>query len=147
MKDLSIKNFVMILTMMVACVNQTSCTPIIGCPPPPEPPIHEFPLVGTSWSYTDRFEEDDISYTVDYTISFPTSTNAKYSMKATIKEGTQTTSQSDYTDYTYTYNNGLVIMTPIEAGYAYLEGEITSEIKMEVINASSGKTIGVFYKN
>lgn len=143
----SIKYLFMMLAMMAMCVNLTSCK---GGPeeplPPKEPVVPEFSLVGTTWSYTDRFEEDDISYTMDYTISFPSSTNATYSMKLTIKEGTQTTSQSDYTDYTYTYNNGLVIMTPIEAGYAYLEGEITSEIKMEVINASSGKTIGVFYR-
>lgn len=136
----SIKYFFMMLAMMAMCVNLTSCDK------DDEKPPLEFSLVGTTWSYTDKFEEDGINYTMDYTISFPSSTNATYSMKLTIKEGTQTTSQSDYTDYTYTYNNGLVIMTPIEAGYAYLEGEITSEIKMEVINASSGKTIGVFYR-
>lgn len=140
----SIKYLFMMLAMMAMCVNLTSCDK--DDDDPKDPPLPEFSLVGTTWSYTDRFEEDGINYTMDYTISFPTSTNAKYSMNVIIKEGTQTTSQSDYTDYTYTYNNGLVIMSPTEANYAYLEGEITSEIKMEVINASSGKTIGVFYR-
>ena len=143
----SIKYLFMMLAMMAMCVNLTSCDKDDDGPGPKEPVTPEFSLVGTSWSYTDRFEEDDINYTIDYTISFSSSTKAKYTMDITIKEGTQTTTQSDYIDYTYTHHDDLVIMTPVDANYAYLEGEITSEIKMEVINASTGKTIGVFYRN
>lgn len=143
----SIKYLFMMLAMMAMCVNLTSCDKDDDGPDPKEPVTPEFSLVGTSWSYTDRFEEDDINYTIDYTISFSSSTKAKYTMDITIKEGTQTTTQSDYIDYTYTHHDDLVIMTPVDANYAYLEGEITSEIKMEVINASSGLTIGVFYRN
>lgn len=143
MKDLSIKNFVMILTMMVVCVNQTSCTPI-GCPPPPEP---EFSLVGTTWSYTDRFEEDEISYTIDYTISFPSPIKAKLSMNIAIKEGRQTTNQRENIGYTYTYDNDLIIMNSMVTDYANLKGIITSETEMEVTNTSSGEKIGTFYRN
>ena len=145
MKDLNIKNFVMILTLMVACANQTSCIPPIVEPPlPPEP---EFSLVGTTWSYTDRFEEDEISYTIDYTISFPSPIKAKLSMNIAIKEGTQTTNQRENIGYTYTYDNDLIIMNSMVTGYANLKGIITSETEMEVTNASSGEKIGTFYRN
>ncbi len=150
----SIKYLFMMLAMMAMCVNLTSCGGGGGGTTTQEPPIiedpeptPEFSLVGTSWSYTDRFEEDDIKYTDELTINFSSSTRAKLTQVTTVTEGSQTTSQSFYIDYTYTHHDDLVIMSPVDANYAYLEGEITSEIKMEVINASSGLTIGVFYRN
>ena len=146
----SIKYLFMMLAMIVMCVNLSSCEK--DGPGQQEPPIIEddepieFSLVGTSWSYTDRFEEDDIKYTDELTINFSSSTKAKLTQVTTITEGSQTTSQSFYIDYTYTHHDDLVIMTPVDANYAYLEGEITSQIKMEVINASSGELIGIFYR-
>ena len=150
----SIKYLFMMLAMMAMCVNLTSCGGDSGSGPRQEPPIIEdetdepieFSLVGTSWSYTDRFEEDGIKYTDESTINFSSSTRAKLTQVITVTEGTQTTSQSFYIDYTYTHHDDLVIMTPVDANYAYLEGEITSQIKMEVINASSGELIGIFYR-
>ena len=150
----SIKYLFMMLAMMAMCVNLTSCDkdpkePTIIEDEPNEPPIIEpieFSLVGTSWSYIDRFEEDDIKYTDELTINFSSSTRAKLTQVTTVTEGSQTTSQSFYIDYTYTHHDDLVIMSPVDANYAYLEGEITSQIKMEVINASSGELIGIFYK-
>lgn len=147
----SIKYLFMMLAMMAMCVNLSSCGGGPGQPEPPiieepEPPTPEFSLVGTTWSYTDRFEEDDIKYTDELTINFSSSTRAKLTQVTTITEGSQTTSQSFYIDYTYTHHDDLVIMSPVDANYAYLEGEITSQIKMEVINASSGELIGIFYK-
>lgn len=144
----SIKYLFMMLAMMAMCFNLTSCDKDDDDLPQPEPPVveEEFTLVGTSWNYTNRFEEDGINYTEELTIKFSSSTKAKLTQVITVTEGTQTTSQSFYIDYTYTHHDDLVIMTPVDANYAYLEGEITSQIKMEVINASSGELIGIFYR-
>lgn len=107
--------------------------------------VAKFTLEGSQWSYTDKYEESGIEMILDYTISFSSST-ALYNLTLTMKEGTQTTTQNDRIQYTYTYSDGLVILKPQEANKAYLEGKIISNIKMEVTNVSTGKNLGTFYK-
>ncbi len=107
--------------------------------------VTKFTLEGSQWSYTDKYEENGIEMILDYTIGFSSST-ALYNLTLTMKEGTQTTTQNDRIQYTYTYSDGLVILKPLEANKAYLEGKIISNIKMEVTNVSTGKNLGTFYK-
>lgn len=102
-------------------------------------------LAGTRWTYVEQFEEDGIESVQEYSISF-TSTTATYSLAITVTEGSQHTTSSVEIDYTYTYSEGLVIFNPTEAGKAYLEGEITSNVRMVVTNVSTGEVIGTFYK-
>lgn len=136
----AMKYLSMLLMMMTLSVCMVSCDKEEKIPE-----LDEFTLPGTRWTYTDKYEEDDVQITVDYTITFSTAT-ATYDAKMTIKEGNQTQTASSFVNYAYNYSDGLVVFTPTEAGKAYLEGEITSNIKMVVTNISTGEEIGTFYK-
>lgn len=138
----AIKFLSMLLMMVAMSVSFSSCDK--------EPPVHEpedpeFSLPGSRWTFSEKEDIDGVKYTIDYTLTFSTST-ATYQIKMTVEDGTQTTTSSDYIDYNYVYSNGLVVLSPQKAGYAYLEGTIQSDIKMTVVNTSNNKTVGVFYK-
>lgn len=136
----TIKNLSLWLLMLTMSVCMTSCGS------DDEELVDEiFKLEGTRWVYTDVYEEDGIEYTENNSLIFSTST-ATYQLEITIKEGSTSTSTTDYRDYTYDYSDGLVVLTPVKANVAYLEGKITSNLKMEVKNVSTGRNIGVFYK-
>lgn len=57
-----------------------------------------------------------------------------------------TTSTTDVIDYTYTRTNNIVVLTPVEAGKAVLEGKIESGAKMILTNTSNGSEVNVLYK-
>lgn len=103
-------------------------------------------LKGTKWSYTDTYAEDGVQYIVENYISFTSSTNAVYGEVETITAGNESQTYNYTSDYTYQLSGNLVVMTPLQAGNAYLEGEISSNIKMVVTNVSYGEVIGTFYK-
>lgn len=107
--------------------------------------VEAFSLNGTRWTFNEKFEEEGVLYTNDYFITFSSAT-AVFEQKTAITEGANTITQSTSINYAYTYSDGLVVFTPAEAGKAYLEGVISSNIKMVVTNVSSKKQIGTFYK-
>lgn len=134
------------LLMLLAVVAMGVC--FTSCGDDGSDPIVEdesFSLVGTIWTYSEKAEQDGVQLEYDYSIIFSSKT-ASYEMKLTLTEGSQTNTVTDHFTYEYTYSDGLVIFTPTQAGNAYLEGVITSNIKMVVTNESTGKQIGTFYK-
>lgn len=110
-----------------------------------EPP--QYPLDGTRWTYTDLYEIDGDKISLSYVISF-SKTTAVLKLTETINYADGSTYQNPAVNqnYKYTYNDGLVILTPTDPNIAYLEGSISSGIKMELYNVSNGGQIGVFYK-
>ncbi len=131
----------------------TMCIPMTSCggddedepAPVPEPPVNNG-LNGTTWSYTDRYDYAEWSATITQRFSFKEST-ATYTVETREQEGTQVTTDYTTTNYTYTYSDGLVIFIPQESGKAYLEGRISSNIKMDVYNVDKDDLhIGTFYK-
>lgn len=127
------------LCMLMMCVTFSSCSSDDD-----GPETDNFP-VGTRWTFTESFQEDDWTITADYSITFMEAT-ATYQILYTYRQGTTTQTESDYATYTYTYSDNFVVMKPQTPNFAYLEGKITSGVKMEVKNVSSGEIIGVFYK-
>ena len=130
----------LLCSLIVSCVFFSSCSK--------EDPIPENtnPLEGTRWEYVDRFEEDGVNITYTYSIAFHTKT-ATWRIDARITECTATLTDVIANEtYDYQYEDGLVIMTPRSANMAYLEGTITSNLKMDVTNVSYGEVIGTFYK-
>ncbi len=132
------------LILLTMCIPMTSCS---DDDEPEQAPAAEVAkgLPGTRWSYTDRFSYEGFNYTIQYSISFSQST-AVYNIIETITDGTTTLTTPETINYEYVYSDGLVIFKPQEAGKAYLEGKITSDIKMDVTNTSTGGFIGTFYK-
>lgn len=128
------------LCMLMMCFTMSSCSSDDG----PDGPVLP-PLTNSRWTFTNTYQQGDETVTEDYSISFAEAT-ATYQVLYTYRKGSQTQSVSDFANYTYTYSDGLVVMKPQSANYAYLEGKITSNVKMEVKNVSSGKIIGVFYR-
>lgn len=136
--------FFAMLMMVVMATTFVSCSDDDDEDAPQNP--GEFTLVGTSWTYTDRFDIDGVEYVESYSMTFSQST-VNYVLTIKITDGTQVSTQSDRVHYDYTYNKGLVVFKPTTAGKAYLEGEVISESKMIVTNVSSGDEIGTFYKD
>ncbi len=134
------------LILLTMCIPMTSCSDDDE-DEPQQPSIAETAkgLPGTKWSYTDKYDYDGITYTENYSIAFK-ETTAVYTLAIIITDGKTTQSTTDAINYEYVYSNGLVIFKPLEANKAYLEGKITSDIKMDVTNTSTGGFIGTFYK-
>lgn len=103
------------------------------------------PLAGTRWEYVDRFSESGVSYELTYSLNF-SDYDAYYTLEYVATSGSQTLTDSESISYSYSYSDPLVVLSPRESGKAYLEGTISSGIKMIVKNTSTGKTIGTFYK-
>ena len=136
--------FAMMVAMLAMSVNFTSCDDG-GEEKIPEPPVFE--LKNTTWSFTEKFEEkvdgEVVKYEIEYELDFG-SKDVTYTENVKATLGNKTQSYSDHYDYTYTHNDDLVIMKPVEANLYTLEGTIISNIKMRVVN-SDGDEIGVFY--
>ncbi|MBQ2857367.1 MAG: hypothetical protein IJE78_09665 [Bacteroidaceae bacterium] len=138
-----ITKYLMMITMMVMCINFSSC----NNGDDPEPPEPEFTLKGTTWSFTEKFEEKEdgevVKFEYEYVLDFASrDVTFTENVKATYKNESQ--SYSNHYDYTYTHSGNLVIMKPVEANLYNLEGTIISDIKMKVVN-SDGDEIGTFY--
>lgn len=138
--------FIMKKYLALFCSLIMMCALFSGCGK--EDPIEENknPLEGTRWEYLDMFEEDGIDVTYTYSIVFHSST-ATWRIDAKMVDGSATLTDVLVNEtYDYQYDDGLVVLTPQSANLAYLEGTITSNIKMEVTNVSYGEVIGTFYK-
>lgn len=135
------------LILLAMCIPMTSCGDDEEDEPAPvEQQSNANSLNGTKWSYTDRYDYDGWSATITQRFSFKEST-ATYTVETREQEGTQVTTDYTTTNYTYTYSDGLVIFIPQESGKAYLEGKISSNIKMDVYNVDRDDLhIGTFYK-
>lgn len=125
------------LCILMTCISVTSCSSDDDEPIPDS-------IVGR-WTYTDKFQEGDETVTANYSLTF-TEVTATYQVVYTFTKGSQTQTVSDFANYTYTYSDDFVVLQPQTANYAYLEGKIISNVKMEVTNVSSGEIIGVFYR-
>ena len=127
------------MMMLAVCLFFTSCGG------DNEDPVLEDTIAGTNWEYVDRYSDSGVSYEVTYSLSF-SDFDAYYTIYMKATSGSQTLTDSESISYTYTYSNPLVVLSPRESGKAYLEGTISSDIKMVLKNTSTGKTIGTFYK-
>lgn len=144
----ALKFFSTMLILLAMCMPMTSCGG-----DEPEPVIDNTTttetansLKGTSWSYTDRYEYDGWTATITQRFTFNAST-ATYTVETREQEGNQVTTDYTTSNYTYTYEDGLVVLIPQDAGKAYLEGKISSNIKMDVYNVDRDYMhIGTFYK-
>lgn len=100
--------------------------------------IDENDVVNTTWEDNHRYSDGSTYVT---SLKFGTTT-AKLS--ETYTEGG--TSIANVTDYTYTRTNNIVILTPVEAGKAVMEGRIESGAKMILTNTSDVSQNIVLYK-
>ena len=102
--------------------------------------INPYYLPGTTWEENHRYS-DKSTYTTS--LSFSTSTAQ---LTFTYTEGTAST--SDRIDYRYTQpgDGSIVVLTPVEAGKAVMEGKIENGAKMILTNTSNGAEVAVLYK-
>lgn len=100
--------------------------------------IDENEVKNTTWEETHRYS-DGSEYATTLTFSITTA-----NLSITYTEGTSST--TNRIDYTYTRTNNIVVLRPVEAGKAVLEGKIESGAKMILTNTSSGDEIAVLYK-
>lgn len=131
------------------CICATSLT-LSSCSKDDDPIIEkpeQDPLENTRWTYNDRYSSDGNNLSISYLLSFGSNT-ATLAITTTINysDGSTYTEPTVRHNYRYTYSNNLVVLNPTEPNVAYLEGTITSNIKMAIVNVSSGEQIGVFYK-
>lgn len=94
--------------------------------------IDENEVINTIWEDDHHFA-DGSTYTLS--LKFGTTT-------ATLSETTTSGSLSltDATNYTFTRTNNIVVLRPVEAGNAVMEGKIESGAKMILTNTSNGET-------
>lgn len=140
-----VKYLMMMIAMLAMCVNFSSCR---DTKEDPEPPItDEFTMKNTVWSFTEKYEEKVDGETVKYQVYRELDFGSKdmtYTIEVEATYGNKKESYSDYYNYTYTHSKNLVVMKPVDANLYNLEGTITSNIKMRVVN-SDGDEIGIFY--
>lgn len=104
--------------------------------------IDIYEVAGTTWEDNHRYS-DGSTYVESLTFDPKGSNRVKYQF--TYTAGTQTTGQ--FIEYTYTRTNNIVVMTPLEAGKAVMEGNIDSSgAKITLTNTSSGEQVAVLYK-
>lgn len=99
--------------------------------------IDENEVINTTWEATNWYA-DGSRYV--YALTFGTTT-AQYS--ETYIEGTA--SITNVADYTFKRNNNIVVLSPVKAGDATLEGKIEDGIKMVMTNTSDFRSI-ILYK-
>lgn len=95
-------------------------------------------VVGTTWEEVHRYSDGSTYVT---SLSFTTSTAR---LTFTYTEGT--TSTTENIEYTYKRTNNIVVLSPVEAGKAVMEGRIESGAKMILTNTSNGSEVAVLYK-
>ncbi len=141
------KYLMMMIAMLALSVSFSSCGEDGDDPEPPTEEDEVFTLKGTTWSFTEKFEEKEdgeiVKYEYEYVLDFG-SKDVTFTENVKATYGNQSQSYSNHYDYTYTHSNNLVIMKPVEANLYNLEGTIISNIKMKVVN-SDGEEIGTFY--
>lgn len=135
------KYFVMMVVMMTMCVNFSSCED------DPQPKPEEYTLEGSYWEYSEDATINGVTVKYEHSFSFSSST-AVYKIVETQHKGNESYSNFETLNYTYTLSDDgvMVVLNPTQVGKAILEGRIQNKMKMTVINISTGKTIGVFYK-
>ena len=102
--------------------------------------INPYYLPNTVWEDNHRYDDGSTYVT---SLSFSTSTAR---LTFTYTEGNSTV--SDAIDYTYTQpgDGKIVVLNPVEAGKAVMEGRIESGAKMTLTNTSNGSEVAVLYK-
>ncbi len=101
-----------------------------------------YEVAGTTWE-DNHYYSDGSTYVASLIFEPKGSNRVKYQL--TYTSGTSST--GSFIEYTYTRTNNIVVMTPIEAGYAVMEGNIdASGAKIILTNTSSGEQTDVLYK-
>lgn len=131
----------MFMAVLVALLSMT----ITSCSDDDDDENVTHSLVNTSWTYSETNGEDDYLVITDNTFTFSQST-ARYIVTTTVKSGNDEAMNQTIYDYTYKYTNGIVLLYPVQANNALLEGTIEKGVKMTVMNVSKNSLVGIFYK-
>lgn len=100
--------------------------------------IDENEVINTTWEDVNRYSDGSTYVT---SLKFSTTT-ARLSFTYTVG----TSSTTDVIDYTFTRTNNIVVLSPVEAGKAVMEGKIESGAKMILTNTSNGSEAVILYK-
>lgn len=131
----------MFMAVLVALVSMT----VTSCGDDDDDENSVRSLANTSWSYSETNGDDDCLVITEQTFTFSEST-ARYTISTIIKEGDEEYNNKTVYDYTYQYSNDIVLLRPVKANNALLEGTIDRDVKMTVMNVSRNSLLGVFYK-
>lgn len=131
----------MFMAVLVALVSMT----VTSCSDDDDDESVVNSLVNTTWTYSETNGDDDHLVITDETFTFSQST-ARYTVTTIVKKGDEEVNNKTVNDYTYKYSNGIVLLYPVKANNALLEGTIERGVKMTVMNVSRNSLLGVFYK-